>query len=101
MPIVQVDRGFRYSRSGMVGIQIVVETNDCRPAILFQNGWTLNLSIKPPYIAGRQVRMESNQARLDMHRILPLWQELIPTLMVGARSFAGCSVGGECGCGVE
>src|SRR5215468_11995584 len=101
MAVMQVDRNLRHSRSGMVGIQIVVEANDCRLPILFQNRGALNLSVETPHIAGRQIRMERNQGWFGMDRILLLRQELVPALMVSAGRFPCRSIGGLCRCRVE
>jgi len=81
--------------------EAVKDKDAAQDYLAYLKGRALHLAIETPYVAGRQVGVECNQGGLGVDCILPLRQELIPPLMVGARSFAASNVGGECGCGVE
>ena len=58
MSIVEVDGNLRYSGAGVVGIEIIGKAHNHWLAVIFQNCGSLDLSIKTPDIAGRQVGME-------------------------------------------
>src|SRR5215467_6757874 len=93
MAVVQV-RGMRVAAEAcMVHGEVVVKTHQGRGAICTNDRGARINAVISPHISRLQVRVESMQCRLESEVILVLRQELLPALVISARSFARSQVG--------